>query len=43
MIDIGIYGHPKHFGVSCEDPYLINDKGVTEHLSDLPFRLYTMR
>ncbi len=43
MLDIGLYGHPKFHGASCEDPYLITDEGKTERMSDLPLKMYRMR
>lgn len=43
MIDIGLYGHPKFHGASCEDPYLITDAGKTERMSDLPLKMYKMK
>jgi Xaa-Pro aminopeptidase len=43
MIDIGLYGHPRFHGASCEDPYLVTDDGKTERMSDLPLRMYRMK
>ena len=40
MIDVGIFGHPRFFGVRHEDPFLINHDGITEKLTDLPMRVY---
>ena len=41
MIDIGLFGHPLHYGARHEDPYLISHEGKTERLTDLPMKAYT--
>ncbi|MCL4415280.1 MAG: M24 family metallopeptidase [Actinobacteria bacterium] len=40
MIDVGLYGHPDYHGQRHEEAFIINDKGETEKISDLPMRLY---
>lgn len=40
MIDIGLYNHPELYGSCIENPYLINEKGETECLNDLPLVTY---
>ncbi len=41
MIDVGLFGHPTHYGARHEDPYLISHDGKTEKLTDLPMKVYT--
>jgi Xaa-Pro aminopeptidase len=41
MIDVGIFGHPVHYGARHEDPFLISHDGKTERLTDLPMKVYT--
>jgi len=44
MVDVGIFGlpfksvQPQYVGLRMEDPFLINDSGELEKLSDLPIR-----
>jgi Xaa-Pro aminopeptidase len=44
MVDIGIFGvpfrtiRPRYVGLRMEDPFLINDSGELEKLTDLPIR-----
>jgi Xaa-Pro aminopeptidase len=40
MLDVGIFGHPQHFGARHEDPFLVTHDGVTEKLTDLPMRVF---
>lgn len=40
QVDVGIFGHPQFYGARHEDPYLINNNGETEKLTDLPMRVY---
>lgn len=47
-LDVGVFGRnykgipAKKLGFRIEDPYLINSKGKTERLTDLPMRVYEM-
>ena len=41
MLDVGIFGHPVHYGARHEDPYLITHDGKTERLTDLPMKVYS--
>jgi hypothetical protein len=40
MLDVGIFGHPQHFGARHEDPFLVTHDGATEKLTDLPMRVF---
>jgi len=40
QVDVGIFGHPSFHGARHEDPFLINNKGETERLTDLPTKVY---
>lgn len=40
MIDVGLFGHPVHFGARHEDPFLITHHGVVEKLTDLPMNVF---
>ena len=41
MIDVGLFGHPVHYGARHEDPYLISHDGKTGKLTDLPMKVYS--
>ncbi len=41
MIDVGLFGHPLHYGARHEDPFLISHDGNTERLTDLPMKVYS--
>jgi Xaa-Pro aminopeptidase len=41
MIDVGLFGHPVHYGARHEDPFLISHEGKTERLTDLPMKVYS--
>ena len=40
MIDVGIFGFEKVFGLRHEDEFMIDDKGVTIRYTNLPVRVY---
>jgi len=40
MLDVGLFGVPKHFGARHENPHLINHAGHAEILTDLPMKVY---
>jgi Xaa-Pro aminopeptidase len=39
MINVGLYNHPKFYGYALEDGAIINNKGETELLTDLPIKV----
>jgi Xaa-Pro aminopeptidase len=41
MIDVGLFGVPKHFGARHENPHLICHDGKSECLTDLSMKVYT--
>jgi Xaa-Pro aminopeptidase len=40
MLDVGLFGVPKHFGARHENPHLINHAGLAETLTNLPMKVY---
>jgi Xaa-Pro aminopeptidase len=40
MLDVGLFGVPKHFGARHENPHLIDHEEKTEVLTDLPMKVY---
>jgi Xaa-Pro aminopeptidase len=40
MLDVGLFGVPKHFGARHENPHLIDHQGKPKVLTDLPMKVY---
>jgi Xaa-Pro dipeptidase len=40
MLDVGLFGVPKHFGARHENPHLIDHQGEAKVLTDLPMKVY---
>ncbi len=40
MLDVGLFGVPKHFGARHENPHMIDHDGRAKVLSDLPMKVY---
>jgi len=39
MLDVGLFGVPKHFGARHENPHMIDHDGRAEVLTDLPMKV----
>ena len=40
MLDVGLFGVPKHFGARHENPHMIDHAGQTNVLTNLPMKVY---
>ena len=40
MLDVGLFGVPKHFGARHENPHMIDHEGRAKVLTDLPMKVY---
>ncbi len=40
MLDVGLFGVPKHFGARHENPHLIDHQGEAKVLTNLPMKVY---
>jgi Xaa-Pro aminopeptidase len=40
MLDIGLFHHPTFHGSRHEDPYLVDQNGQVERLTDLPVAVF---
>jgi Xaa-Pro aminopeptidase len=40
MLDVGLFGVPKHFGARHENPHMIDHDGQAKVLTDLPMKVY---
>ncbi len=40
MLDVGLFGVPKHFGARHENPHMIDHEGQTKVLTNLPMKVY---
>jgi len=40
MLDVGLFGVPKHFGARHENPHMLDHDGQAKLLSDLPMKVY---
>ena len=41
MLDVGLFGVPKHFGARHENPHMIDHGGKADVLTDLGMKVYT--
>jgi len=41
MLDVGLFGVPKHFGARHENPHMIDHEGRAKVLTDLPMKVYS--
>jgi Xaa-Pro aminopeptidase len=40
MLDVGLFGVPKHFGARHENPHMVDHDGQSKVLTDLPMKVY---